>query len=85
MLGVDLSWPAETADSQVRKEDTVALVAEARAPAGGEVGREGLEGGQGGPGGALEGVEGVEGVEGATLAQARQEQQEQRSGGPSHH
>ena len=82
MLGVDLSWPAETADSQVRKEDTVALVAEAGAPAGGEVGREGLEGGQGGPGGALEGALGVEG---ASLAQARQEQQEQRSGGPSHH
>ena len=82
MLGVDLSWPAETADSQVRKEDTVALVAEARAPAGGEVGREGLEGGQGGPGGALEGALGVEG---ASLAQARQEQQKQRSGGPSHH
>ena len=82
MLGVDLSWPAETADSQVRKEDTVALVAEARAPAGGEVGREGLEGGQGGPGGALEGGQGGQG---ATLAQAHKEQQEQLRGSPRHH
>ena len=81
LLGVDLSWPAVTADPQVRQEDTVALVAEVGGPAVGEVGREGLEGGQGGPGGGQ--VPG--GGQGATLAQARQEQQEQLRGSPRHH
>ena len=75
MLGVDLSWPAVTGDpAQVREDHTVALVAEAGAPAVGEVGRGGVEGGQGGPG---------LGRQVGRVANGRQEEQE-RGGNPKH-
>ena len=67
-----------TADpGQAREDHTVALVAEAGAPAVGKVGREGLERGQWGPGGGQAAAK-------APRDKDQQEQQEERCGGRGH-